>query len=266
MLLMMSPEIEKIGGKIYRAEHVLGYGAYITGASKTLAGVEVLSDFQLAITLDHEFLPFFFETGLLLCVPYPIQEIAPGCKVYDDGEGVYIGNEDTSVTEPVFTADLLKETILNEETGYNSHPKVVSGPYVLTEFKDQTARFEINPYFKGAWVNNSLPGSNHGNYTVGVDKDGKTYYLVKPVIEKIRFRLADNDTLAQELADGKLDLVNKVVYGKTIDEAKGTAGVNSTDYPRVGLAFLTFTYERPAVHDMKVRQAMAWSGVFLLAE
>ena len=44
MLLMMSPEIEQIGGKIYRAEHIAGYGAYITGESKTLAGVQVLSE------------------------------------------------------------------------------------------------------------------------------------------------------------------------------------------------------------------------------
>ena len=258
LLLMMSPEIEQIGGKIYRAEHIAGYGAYITGESKTLAGVQVLSEHQLGITLDCEFLPYFFETGLLLCVPYPIKEIAPGCKVYDDGEGVYIGNEDTSVEEPVYTADLLKETILNPETGYNSHPKVVSGPYTLVSFKDQTAHFKINPYFKGAWVNNSLPGNRHRNYTQYTDLEGKTYWLVKPVIEKIEFTLADNDTLAQQLADGELDLVNKVVYGPTIDEAKGIAGVKNTNYPRIGLAFLTFTYERPAVHDMKVRQAMAW--------
>ena len=258
LLLLMSPEIEQIGGKIYRAEHILGYDAYITGESKTLAGVQVLSDYQLAITLDADFLPFFFETGLLLCVPYPIAEIAPGCKVYDDGEGIYIGNEDASAAEPIYTAELLKETILNPETGYNSHPKTVSGPYTLVSFEDQTAHFEINPYFKGAWVNNSLPGSGHGNYYAYKDLEGKTYYLVKPVIEKIEFRLADNDTLAQELADGTLDLVNKVVYGPTIDEAKGVAGVNNTDYPRIGMSFLTFTYERPAVHDMLVRQAIAW--------
>ena len=258
MLLMMSPEIEQIGGKIYRAEHILGYNEYITGESKTLAGLEVLGDRQLAVTLDHEFLPFFFETGLLLCVPYPIGEIAPGCKVYDDGEGAYIGNADAGTAEPVWTAELLKKTILDPETGYNSHPKVVSGPYTLVDFQDQTAHFEINPYFKGAYVNNSLPGSRHANYKEYQDSKGKSYWLVKPVIEKIEFRLADNNTLAQELAEGKLDLVNKVVYGPTIDEARGVAGINSTDYPRIGLAFLTFTFERPTVHDMKVRQAIAW--------
>ena len=60
LLLMMSPEIEQIGGKIYRAEHILGYKEYITGELPYLTGVGVIDDHQLAITLDSEFLPFFF--------------------------------------------------------------------------------------------------------------------------------------------------------------------------------------------------------------
>ena len=301
LLLMMAPEIEQIGGKIYRCEHILGYREYMDGTADTLAGLEVLSDRQLAITLDHEFLPYFFETGLLLCVPYPISVIAPGCKVYDDGEGCYIGNEDQSVTEPVFTADLLRKTILDPDTGYNSHPSVSSGPYVLTDYDYKTAHFEINDYFKGAWVYNTLPdnftfdiqefaGVGHGTvkhnshsgpniYKVNrVNAQGQPdpYYLVKPTIERIRFTVADNDTMAEDLAAGRLHLVNKVVYGPTILECLGTgtavtgtldaeaeekpdmSGILHQDYPRIGLAFLTFTYELPTVHDKEVRQAIAW--------
>ena len=135
------------------------YNEYITKEAYALGGVNVLSDYQLAITLDHEFLPYFFEIGLLLCVPYPIQEIAPGCKVYDDGYGVYIGNEDLTVEEPIFTAELLRKIILDPETGYNSHPSIVSGPYALKAYDGQTAHFEINPYYNGAWVYNTLPDS-----------------------------------------------------------------------------------------------------------
>ena len=88
LLLMMAPEVEEIGGKIYRAQHILGYEEYINYCrakmegktdeelmaepdkySYCLSGVEVLSDHQLVITLDHEFLPYFFEVGLLLCEP-----------------------------------------------------------------------------------------------------------------------------------------------------------------------------------------------------
>ena len=206
-LLMMSPEIEQIGGKIYRAEHILGYKEYLTGQAKTLIGLEVLSDHQLAITLDHNFLPYFFETGLLLTVPYPISVIAPGCKVYDDGEGCYIGNADPSVTEPIFTAELLKKTILDPDTGYNSHPSVSSGPYVMTDYDYKTAHFVINDYYKGAWFYNTLPADFkfdvqdfsgvgggsliHNNHTgpniykvEKFDDEGndESFYLVKPTI------------------------------------------------------------------------------------
>ncbi len=237
LLLMMSPEIEQIGGKIYRAEHILGYDEYITKKTFALGGVEVLDTYQLAITLDHEFLPYFFEIGLLLCVPYPIHVIAPGCKVYDDGYGVYIGNEDKSNPEPVYTAELLRKTILDPETGYNSHPSVVSGPYMMTSYDGVTAHFVKNPYFKG------------------------TMEGVIPTIERISFTLADNDTLIQQLMDGELHLVNKVVYGPTIVDGMQNgpqAGIRFTPYPRIGLAFLTFTFDWPTVHEKEVRQAIAW--------
>ncbi len=233
LLLMMSPEIEEIGGKIYRAEHILGYNEYITKKVPYLTGVQVLTDHQLSITLDSDFLPYFFEEGLLLCVPYPISEIAPGCKVYDKGDGVYIGNEDETIREPIFTAELLRKTIMDPETGYNSHPRVVSGPYELTAFDGVTAHFEKNPYFKGTM-------------------DG-----VIPEIEKISFTVADNDTLVQQLKDGELHLVNKVVYGPTIQEGL-QSGMRFSNYPRIGLAFLTFTYDWPTVHEKEVRQAIAW--------
>ncbi len=327
LLLMMSPEIEQIGGKVYRAEHLLGYNEYITGQVPYLSGVGVIDERQLAITLDHEFLPYFFETGLLLCVPYPISVIAPGCKVYaglDEasrngyGFGIKIGNEDENVTEPVYTAELLKKTILDPETGYNSHPSVSSGPYVLTDYDYKTAHFRINEYYKGAWLYNTLPenfhfdvqehagtGSGtlvHNNhqgpniYVVNrTDDEGNEnpMYLVKPTIERISFSVADNDTMAEDLASGKFHLVNKVVYGPTIQACLGMGGaiepvdegeeeetgeedeeageeageeeiagesteIRFQNYPRIGLAFLTFTYDWPTVHEKEVRQAMAW--------
>ena len=55
ILLMMSHEIEEIGGKIYRSEHLLGSAEYLTGELPFLTGVGVIDDHQLAITLDHNF-------------------------------------------------------------------------------------------------------------------------------------------------------------------------------------------------------------------
>ena len=294
ILLMMSPEIEQIGGKIYRAEHLMGYDDYIATRRKVmkgeainpivdvdyLSGVTVLGDYQLRFFLNHEFLPYFFETGLLMTVPYPISEIAPGCKVapgYVDEAGNTLGikivNEDESVAEPIYTADLLKKTILDPETGYNTVPAVVSGPYTIKSWDGVTGHFEINEYFKGAWMVNNLPGqvvaraTEHGNVVPDVDAfgnpvlddNGEEIMLVKPTIEKIAFTVADNDTMIGELTAGNLHLVNKVTYAPTITEGLAAQPeIQNDNYPRIGLSFLTFTYEWPTVHDMQVRQAIAW--------
>ena len=299
LLLMMAPEVEEIGGKIYRAEHLLGFEEYINYRREVIAGVpadeisedyayclsgvEVLSDHQIAITLDHDFLPHFFEVALLLCEPYPIHILAPGCKVYDDGFGVYIGNADPSVEEPIFTPELLAKTILDEETGYNSHPSVVSGPYVMTSYDGITSHFERNPYFKGAWFHNSLPGGNASanyipmmdeNNEQMVDSQGNAMYLVIPQIEKIQFTVGDYDIRDDEnggyyigenssihkIAEDEVHLVNKVVNGTAIVDGMSLmgSGVRMQAYPRIGLSFLTFTYDWPTVHEKEVRQAIAW--------
>ena len=312
LLLMMSPEIEdpSIGGKIYRAEHLMGYDQYIATRRKIIAGEElatgpdgdvdylsgvtVLSDHQIRFVLDADFLPYFFEIGLLMTVPYPIKEIAPGCKVvagYSDPDtgdsiGIKIVNEDGS-DKPLYTAELLKKTILGEngELGYNTLPKVVSGPYVIKSWDGVTGHFEINEMFKGAWMENNLPGEDgqmvvndvwqkamdrgmvvtdtdeFGNEILPASNNGEPVYLVKPTIEKIAFTVADNDTCIQELADENLHLINKVTYGEAIQEGlalRGEGGTQVQNYPRIGMAHLTFTYEWPTVNDMEVRQAIAY--------
>ena len=141
LLLQIAPEIGEIGGTPLRKEHLLGFEEYLNGDVQYLAGVRVLDTNMLSITIRHEFLPFFYEMGLLMCNPYPISVIAPGVTVRDDGDGVYL--------EGNMTADLLRRTILDPQTGYMSHPSVVSGAYTLTSWDGETAEFTMNPYYKG---------------------------------------------------------------------------------------------------------------------
>ena len=300
LLLMMSPEIEEIGGKIYRAEHILGADDYIAARRKIMAGeepetvdylsgVRVLSDYQIEFTLDARYLPNFFEVGLMLAVPYPIKVIAPGCKVVsgiedEDGIlGIKIVNEDGSDT-PIYTAELLKKTITDPETGYNTFPSVVSGPYVITSWDRETGtgHFEINPYFKGAWMENNLPGPDgvpvanaalakareKGKVVTDKDENGddilyndEPVELVLPTIERIAFTVANNDTMMDELAAGNLHLVNKITYDETIQkgfELRNEGVAKSQNYPRIGMSFVTFDFESPAVKEIGVRQAIAW--------
>ena len=237
MLLSIAPEAEEIGASIKPADYLLGYEAYRSGQTPYLAGVRILGDHMLSITVSHDYLPFFYEMALLDCKPYPISQIAPGCVVKDDGNGVYIANEDEKVTEPVFTAALLQETLLDPETGYLTDPAVTSGPYRLVSFDGTTAEFEKNPYYKG---------NSKGNV---------------PSIERITYTIEDNDELIGSLADGSVTLLNKVMSAAAAQDGLQFVGGNDdfamTNYARNGMSFISFCCEQPEVAQAAVRQAIA---------
>ena len=277
-LLMASPEVEQIGGKIFRVEHILGYERFLRGQVRYLEGVEVTDDYSLTVILDGEYLPFFYELSLLMCTPMPISVIAPGCRVYDNGTGCFIGNANNpNAAQPIFTADLLRETLLDPDTGYLSHPSVVTGPYQMTSFDGVTAHFELNPYYRRKPIiitkviepeEDEEEGENDIEVVDGEEeeKEPETIEIIidennPGYIKKIQFTLADNDTMVQKLKDGELHLVDKVTYGPVIQELMQTAGETGLRFqnePRVGLSFLTFSYDWPTVNDKKVRQAIAW--------
>ena len=236
-LLRTSPLIDQIGGASLHAEYLLGWKEYAAGEIPYLAGVQVMGDYQLQITISAEYLPYFYEVGLLDCYPCPIQTIAPGCEVADDGNGVYIRNRENQNGEALFTADLLKATLLDQTNGYLTHPENVSGAYRILSFDGTEARFELNPYYKG-------------------NSEGR-----KPVIPRIIFRVANADTMMDEMLRGEYGLLNKVSRADVIldglNRAVNNGNYDQKTYPRQGLAFITFNGTRPATADAEVRKAIA---------
>ncbi len=237
-LLQIAPEIREIGGKPLQKSFLSGYDAYVRGETKQLAGVRVPADDTLMITISHESLPFFYEMGLLMCAPFPIHVIAPGVEVRDDGEGVYLANIDDSLKEPEFRAELLRQTILDPERGYRSHPSVTCGPYVLSSWDEEsrTAQLVRNPYYIG-------------------DAKGN-----KPQIQWITYMTADNEDMIEKLKNADFDLLNKVTQSETImagQKLMGEGGFSMSNYPRVGLSFISFRMVNPAVSSRAVRQAIA---------
>lgn len=228
-LLRMNPVIAELGGNPTKMDYLVGYDEYISGESDVLSGIRVVGPNQLAIFIDADYLPFFYEVGMLDCYPYPASVIAPGCEVRDDGEGVYLSS--------FLDAEQLKTTLLDAETGYLSHPSVTSGAYRLVSFDGEEARFELNEHYKG-------------------NSEG-----VKPVIPRIVFRRADPETMIEDLANAKYGLLNKVTPGETIQAGMQLSGDTGryrfTNYPRSGLSMIAFNTERAGVADAAVRQAIA---------
>ena len=89
---------------------------------------------------------------------------------------------------------------------------------MLESWDGTTANFVINPWYKG----------NH---------DGKM-----PLIPNITYTLAENDTMAEKLADGEFDLLNKVTRASTVSDALKliAQGYKMANYPRTGIAFVAF--------------------------
>ncbi len=238
VLFQAAPEIAETGGLPMDLSYLVGYEDYISGKTPYFAGVRVKDDLVLELKVKDEYLPYFFELFRLGFIPYPIYEIAPGCKVYDDGQGCYIGNADPKVTEKIFTAELLEATVMDPENGYLSHPTVGCGPYVLTSWDGEECTFEINPYYKG-------------------NED-----FVKPSIPKLRYKLAENDTMIDKLEADEFQLLNKVVRRDVIERGNELVsagkGYTRTNYPRIGLSFIVFTPDMPALQELYVRKAIAY--------
>ena len=239
-LLQSSPVIAQLGGAITAMVHIAGYGDYSHAGTEVFSGVRLLDEYMYSIEVDAGYLPFFYEMAMIDCIPYPIEAIAPGCVVDDDGQGAYIRNADTSVQEPMFNAGRLEKTILDSQAGYLSHPQVTSGPYKLISYDAQahTAAFEINPYYKG----------NH---------EGQ-----KPTIQQIEMRNILPETMAQALENGEVNLLNKCVSADVIDDGlrmvtEGTA--MSSNYPRMGFGFLSFACEQGPTQFESVRKAIAYA-------
>ena len=233
LLLMISPEIAEIGANAYKPAWISGYDAYIGGKSETLTGVRVVSDDQLTITISGKYLPFFYELALLALTPYPASEIAPGVSIADDGEGIYIVDEDGA-----FSAELLSRTILDENTGYRSHPALTSGPYKLVSYANGEAVFELNPYY---------PGDYRGT---------------KPTIERVTFKCMPADEMIAAIESGEVTVINKATGRELIDEGialcDSGAGVNFTSYARTGVGLISLNLDSGLLTDVNVRRALAY--------
>lgn len=240
ILLHASPVIEALGGSITGAMHIAGYEEYASGQASFFAGVRLVDTYTYSVEVDKAYLPFFYELSMLDFGPYPIDVIAPGCKVADDGRGAYIRNADGSATPGLFSQTLLQRTIMDPDTGYLSNPKVSSGPYELVSY-DATAReasFRINARFKG-------------------DHTGQ-----RPSIQRLRLIQLSPDAMTVALEKGEVQLLNRCVAAQTIDACsslKMDGKAESSSYPRLGFGFLSFACEQGPTQSEAVRKAVAYS-------
>ena len=231
-LLMSSPQIRELSGLSITKDYIQGFTEYNAGEKPYFSGVRLIDDLTFSVLVTAENLPYYFELSYINNNPLPYKVLIPGCDIVDDGEGAFISGE--------FTAEMLRETLLNPQTGYISHPTVTSGPYRLVDYDNATKRaeFVVNTYYKG-------------NY------EGQV-----PLIPRIIFREIKNENIIKELTEGTVDLVNKVSDGQVINaglELAASGGFKAMSYPRAGAGFLAVAAERDITSSVTFRQALAYT-------
>ncbi|MDR1644175.1 MAG: ABC transporter substrate-binding protein [Clostridiales bacterium] len=231
-LLGFSSEFQELEGFNTGAEMYPGGEEYSAGESNRLPGFRLIDDYTFSVTLVAEELPNHYELASTAVGPLPLQVIAPGCDVKDDGVGTYIDGP--------WSVDLIRETLLNEQTGYAYNPKVTSGAYQFDSYdlSTKTAILSANPKFL----------STHDGY--------------KPQIEKIILKKTVSATQLEELEAGEVDLLDGNATGSEIEKGLTLVDNGKADYfnyPRNGFGHITFKCDIGPTQFAEVRKALIYS-------
>lgn len=232
-MLYASPEF----GQLDNADNTsgvqtIGWDAFNKGETKTFAGIHLVDDYTFGRTIRADEFPYFYETTLFSMTPLPIHFIAPGVDITDDGSGATFSDE--------FTVEVIRETILNAETGYRYNPQVTSGPYNFVSYDASSKQciIEKNDLFLGRAV------------------DGATAQ-----IEKLIFVSTLAATELDELRAGSVHLLPGINGGEFINQGLDIVddGLASyTSYPRSGYGKIEFACEFGPTQFAEVRQAIAY--------
>ena len=227
-LLQTSRALEEAAGRRQDGSRLMGWKDYDEGRKAEVSGLRVIGENQLSFTMGPDYDPYFYELQFLDITPFPIDILAPGCTVVDDGQGARI--------QGTLTGDILRKTLTDPENGYMSHPTVTSGPYRLTDYDGTKAELELNPEYLG-----------DANF-------------VLPTIPKIEFRFIAADQLIGQLAAGTIDLAVRCARNDQI--MTGMQLAQNPDfmmyaYSRNGLAFISFCAEKGPTADVRVRRALS---------
>ena len=228
LLLLGSSALQEAAGSRQDLRRILGGTDYNKGMTNELAGFRLLGDYQFSLTIDAAYTPYFYQLKALDINPLPISAIAPGCEVKDNGNGAYISGP--------FSAELLRGTLLDPETGYISHPGVTCGPYSLTEYDGTKATLSLNEAYIG-------------------DAEGN-----KPTIPQIIIQADESARIIEKLSSGELDLA---VRSARLEQIQAGLSLMQTGdfaikaYSRAGLSFISFCAEKGPTADQAVRHAIA---------
>ena len=231
--------MQYVGYKAFSLYDGTNDGAEVDGVtvSKVMSGIRLIDDYTFAVTVDPEYLPYYYDIAYAGFAPTYLKVWLGDADVVDDGEGCYFTdnfyekNGDTYVV-----AEQMKKSATNTDTTYP-----YSGAYVVKSYdnSDKSAVLELNPNFKG------------------------NYEGVKPSIEKVVYKKIVSDTQLEDLQAGGIDCISGITGGDETNEAIDMADKSEgkyvyTHYSRAGYGKLGFRADFGPAQYTEVRQAIAY--------
>ncbi|MBR4027474.1 MAG: ABC transporter substrate-binding protein, partial [Lachnospiraceae bacterium] len=208
--------------------YIKGFDAYSAGESEVFEGVHLIDDKTFSLTVDAQFLPYYYGKTLVNATPEYIQGWVPSDVVIEETEaGAKLSDN--------FTAEYCGTQI--EEYRYN--PTACSGPYVLTSY-------DPNSYSYTLTKNDTYPGNFEGQTAQ---------------IETVIYKTVEQDTMLDQLKTGAIDILLQCTDGSEISagfDLVDGGGFNYISYPRTGYGMVSFKCNQGPTQFVEVRQAIMY--------
>ena len=198
-------------------QYVKGYDAYLNGESDTFEGLHLIDDKTFSVTIDAQFMPYYYGQALISNQPESMDLWLPEDVTLEDTEdGVKFSDN--------FTSEYIGDKVQAARYDYN----ICSGPYMFTSYDENSYAYTLtkNPNFPG-----NFEGQTANIETVIVKYTPqdtmmdqlKNYYKEMGVDEKVF-------DYAQEVEKGLKDRFESYHGVRILDEALIAAATMSDRY------------------------------------
>ncbi|AMC93146.1 hypothetical protein AOC36_03905 [Erysipelothrix larvae] len=202
-------------------KEIVGYADYQAGGEFT--GVKLVDDKTFSLTIDGEYLPYFYEKAYVAASPYPSHVYFPGMKLNADGNK--FENTDAEIVAAV-------DQVATKE---RFAPTISWGPYKFVSNQDSVVTLDLNAEYAG------------------------NYEGAKAEIGKLVFREVDSSQAVDALKRGEIDISAGNVEGDYINEVRAEdSGLAFTSYPRNGYGMISFKTQKTTTAVKEVRQAVGY--------
>lgn len=210
------------------AQYVLGYDAYSAGESDTFAGLHLIDEKTFSVTIDAEYMPYYYGQALIANAPESMAMWVPEDVTLEETEdGVKFSDN--------FTSEYIADTV---NVARYSYP-AASGPYMLSSYDENAYVYTLtkNPNFVGNF-------------------EGQTAN-----IETCLVKYVEEDTMLDQLKTGAVDVLTQIADGVQIEAGLDMVEAGGFDYmsfPRAGYGMISFKCNQGPTQFIEVRQAIAY--------